>query len=492
MMKKWIIAIAAAVVVAVGGSVTVAVVLNTPENVIARTISNFASDVLEREEIDPIVDTLKGGSVSLDLKSTDDESSYLTGTDISGKLYFSNKALMLSNLNAKIGTVEMAGDAYISADAVYVKESEILDGAYGAKFSELSNELANSIFAYGSGSDYALDEETYDRLISLFDSIKENKNLEKDAKKLLEKVFKDLWKIVVDNAEITSESEDTRISGNKTSVRMIIVYIDANAAENIIVDAYDYLKNSDDIIDFIDKYEDMFLSVLGNYYDENKHDSLSEAYEEFLDDYADAVDSFCDSIDRNFDSITVKMATPKLSAKLLKLEIKVGKETVFTIDCGKDGIKKTDKITVSFSEAEFVYEVKESSKDKFDSVLTIDIDSGKLELSVSIDKKRNTYNVSYTSYDEHYTSYTYISSFTVKGSISTKGDTSTITLDKVVNKTQYDYDADYMDTQNEETLTLDCTIIIDTKDKMPAPITNYNTLSEITENDIKSWVENLH
>ena len=44
------------------------------------------------------------------------------------------------------------------------------------------------------------------------------------------------------------------------------------------------------------------------------------------------------------------------------LEVEVGKDTIFTLDCGKKGAKKSDSISLTTPEIEMTYEV---DKNKF-------------------------------------------------------------------------------------------------------------------------------
>ena len=226
------------------------VVANTTKNVALRSVNGFVEDVTKREELSHIVKTLNGGSVDVSLKSIVENHNGNTkdifkNSSVSGKIYFSDKEIMLSNFNSKINGTKIAGSAYLSKDVCYVDEYHILGGTYGVEFSSLAENLKESIFAPDSGSTYELDEEVFEKILNALENINDNKKIKKDAKKLLKTVTNDIVDIIFDNAEVKSEKETIRINGKRTSVRQITITIDGDAMQSIIGDVYDYLCESE-------------------------------------------------------------------------------------------------------------------------------------------------------------------------------------------------------------------------------------------------------
>lgn len=483
---------------ALGGGVAGVVVANQPENVAAAAITGIVDDFLARDEIKPIKNTLTGGSVDLSFEGAKDEDGEdLFNGSVSGKLYFDKDAYMLSDLNVSIEDAKIEGDLYVSKDLIYVSEDKILEGTYGVKLSTIAEDLSNSIFAADSDSEYAMDEETYDILISALETLEDTKAIERDATKLAKTLVKDIWKIVVENAEIESESKSVKLNGSKEEVRLISIKVDDEAKANIVQGIYDYLCESDDINKFLEKHGDTFVPLLAETgYNEEEDGTLVEAYEEFLDEYEDDIEKICENMEGT-ETITVNVATPKLTSTLLKLEVKVGKETMFTLDCGKDGLKKTDTVTLEVDGLTVTYKVAENDKDAFKATLEVadtygEDDEVQAVIGININKEKGSYSAYVETYD--YYSYNYEDGMTVyryevKGDYAKKGDTTTMTVEKLVNTTTRTVNGSE-ESKQQSTSTVEAQLIFDTNDKMPKPVKDYETIADIKEEDIERWIEN--
>lgn len=495
-MNKILIVVALLLVITIGGISVGAFVFVTPENIAATAVSNAFGDFFERKEFKPIGETLTNGSINFTLDGIQKDGEELfEGNSVAGKLYFSKDAVMLDEAEIKILDTELSGSAYISEDMFYVEEENILDGAYGVNLKSFADDFADSIFAADSGSKYAIPEEDYEKIEAILESVDEAQErkteMQKDVKKLSKTLVKDIWAIIVDNSEISSEKTDVRIQGTKTEVRQITIKIDDDAMENIVSDVYQYFCDSEDIVNFLDKYEDILNPVYQMIADdEDKY--ISEAYEEMLEDMEESVDDVCDMIGNGgFEDITVKIATPKIFPKLLKMDVSVGKTSVFVLDCGEDGIKNTDTIEVEMAGIKLVYNINEDTDDKFDSSIVLDskYDDDVITLSLVIDKKRDKYTASAEVLNERYDeegTYTYKTKYSIKGDFEEDGKTITMSVDEIVSES-----GDVSETLDKETITVDCEIIIKKKDKMPAPNKDFDTIADITEEDIENWIENL-
>ena len=494
---KLLIIVAIVVVALLGVTVAGVVILNSPSIVIARTAKNTVNGFLNRGEIQPLYSTVNGGSLEFSLgemSETDDdgEKDVFFDGKASGKLYFSKKALMLSDLDAEIDDFKISnGEVYVSRDTIYVSEDEILDGAYGLNIESLLEDLKNSIFAHNSGSDYELDEEIYEQITDVLEKLEENSKLEKDVRKLSKTILKDLAKIVVENSEITSEKTNTRIGGNKEKVRMVTITINEDAAENIIKDVYDYLCESEDIAEFIEKYEDIIISLLGDEYDEDEYDSLKDAYDELLKDAEEYIDDICDELD-DFGTIEVKIATPKAKSKLLKLEISIDDEKILSVDCGTKGIKKTDSISINIAdEIEIAYSIKENNKKAVTAVIKLEIDDSTCEISYKINREKETYTIEYKETYETYSGAKKTDSYVIKGDFINNRNSITMSVDTITNKYTTDFDDDSKDTESKYVITLDASLTIKTSDRMPKVKKDFNTISDITDKDIEKWLEKI-
>ena len=169
-MKKLLIIIIAAVV-GLGGGATAVAIANTPENAAARTLTSVIEDFIERDEFETIVKAFNGGSLEFSFEGAKEEGEETySGGKLNGKAYFNKKAVMLSGLEYSFENSKVSGDVYISRDTVYVKENEILGDAYGFKMSTLADDLKSSIFAPTSGTELAMDEYTFNTVITMLDA----------------------------------------------------------------------------------------------------------------------------------------------------------------------------------------------------------------------------------------------------------------------------------------------------------------------------------
>lgn len=464
------------------GGVGIAAIANQPEIVAANALKGALTDIFERQELKAINKTLTQGSVTVSVDGVKcGEEDLMDGMKVSGKVYFSEakKAVMIEDLVIKDDEHKIQGTVYVSEDMVYISEEEIVQGAYGAKFNELADDLADSIFAYGSGSEYAIpDKETYETIINVLEGMN-NEKMQKDAEKVLEELEKEAIKAMKKNFEFISENEEVRIDGNREKVRVVSIIIDGEDLSAAIEDYYDFLANDDSMIEFLETYEDEIALITDTLYDgmleEGK--SLAEMYEDALDEFGDNLDDICDDIEESMDDeeLIVKVITPRNSHNLVKLEVEAAGEEIFALEIGMDGVKKTDKITVTVAKEKYVYEVEENSRKEY--VGTFKADGTTVEFKVNRENSNYTLKVQ----EEGETM------FTAKGDFISKGNTTKITVDRVTIK-EYDYWS-----ERYEEVKYDCKISVemDQNDKIPAVPKKYNTIADITEKDIEKWIERV-
>ena len=504
----------------VGGIVgVIAYYLNQPEIVAAHSLSNFTDDLLARNEIKPIYDTLNGGSVDFnvtDIKYSDsDEYNETFDMSVKGKFYFAEDAMMLKNFYLYSDNQSINGELYISDTEMYIKETEILKDAYGIRLSTLAEDLSESIFAANSNSDYALDKDTYETLLNVCKMLKNSDELKDDAEELYDDISKDIWEIVIESAEVTSANADVRLNGELKNKRVISIKIDEEALDAIIWNTYFYLRDSQDIMEFLDDHEDSFEPILEEITDSG-YNSISEAYQKIMCEAEDDVKELRHELRASdFDSVELKLTTPKLTSKLLKLEVKYNNELMLSLDCGEKGIKKTDTVTLLIPYTlKVTYRVTEPSKNKVNAEFVIDnFDKNTDDFKIFVNINNNTgkyeagyvytYNgESYIDYDYTTGDYTYLDyschvAMNISGKINTVKDTTTITVDKFTlsEKTDYEYDyyndyTSYTDYEYSYSVSLRSQFVIDTKDEMPDPI-SYKTIDQIRDRDLDNIIERL-
>ena len=453
----------------VGGGAVGVGVMNSPKIVMANAITGVVEDVVERDEIKPIYNMLKKGSLEASISSwQEDGYNYLEGQSYSGKIYFSKDALMLENVSVKIDNFQVNGSAYISSDLFYVEEDKILGDAYGVKMDEIAKDLDDSIFAYDSSSKYSLknvmDEDTYEQLLESFEGSKNSKKMSKDAQKIAKRYSKKIAKIVGKHAEFDSQGKAEKLNSGKKNVRQVTMKIDGDAMAAIVEDVYTFLMEDNEIVEYLQKYEEEFAAlnnVIGYEYD-----SVAEWYEETLEGFEDYIDGFCEECEKYFEPLEVSVFTPKMSSKLLKLEVEYDKDSVFMLDVGEKGIKKSDKITVEAVGTEIEYEIKTNTKESYKSKLSVDGDE---VMSVNLNRSSGKYKATFGMME-------------ASGKLEKSGNTITFELDEVA----VSYGGAKM-----YSMTSDLSIVMQEKDKMPSAPKDYKTIAEIREKDIDKWIENV-
>ena len=198
MKMKWI-AIVIAIAIVIGGGVAAGIIIynNMPENVLMNSVAGVISGFSERDEIKPLYNMLSGGSLEIETEEMARENKLpITAHVVSGKFYFSDDLeYMVKDLEYKnrIKGGEFSGDIYLSDDFYYMRENGYLKSAYGVNLNRLDRELPNSIFAYGSGSKYAIDDkEEYERLLEYY-SVNRNEDMLRELEKITEKYVKMAW-----------------------------------------------------------------------------------------------------------------------------------------------------------------------------------------------------------------------------------------------------------------------------------------------------------
>ncbi len=495
MKKKLIIIIAASLLaVVLATSVTSVALANTPQSIAARAVSNTSDDLLARPEFEPLVQLFTGGSLQFSLNSVKDEDGYdyFRSNYVTGKAYLSTDAAYLTDVDVRLGEVNLEGSAYISDDFVYVSENEILRDSFGVKYSQLASEFSQSIFAPNSGSKYALSDKDYTLLLNEIQAANSYKTVKKEFSKLSPKIAKNLYKIVVDAATISKTNESIWLSGETTPVRLITFTIDGNAMTKIVSQWNHYLRNSEDIIEFLRNNESAIKSAMGL----DKSISLVKEYRLALEEIKEVFDEIAEILLAEVETIKIKVATPKTSKNLLKLTVQIGGIFIFEMDCGKDGYLYSDKIDIKCGESQIIYHLNANDKKNFEATLLINLPSDSLELEWKVDKQTNQFEARLTYAFEYYINGYYNTTIKVytervaSGSILHKHGKTTLNVDSF-GLTEYQTKNGTLSSKSTTDFDVDAVVVIDTNDKMPSVPRKYKKLSTLTERDFENLLDGL-
>lgn len=389
---KALIIIALAVVFVVGAvGVGVGVYMNRPETVMQTSVQSLFEDVMAREELEAVSEILQSGSLEVIMSLSGD------GNEVSleYKEYFGlkNYETYIEKLNLSANDFSVDGSAYIGEDYMYVSVPSLYNSPVGISRGKTEKEFASSLFAFESGSDYELDEEMSDSikiLCRIYDDAKD-KEAVKDIEELLKSYVELLMNSISEHADIEKENGSVKIHGDSVNARIVTVEIDAECIYNVMSDLYDELKEDNRIPKLIKKYgklaekyvegtvlEGELQTNLGEDEDDDIVDVLLEAYDDMLDDIDNALDDMEKAIDDADDvKIEIEMATKKASSDLMALTV-TAKESgekmeIADIQFGKDGVKKTDKITVEIMQEMTVeFAVKQDDKDGYKAEFTVE------------------------------------------------------------------------------------------------------------------------
>ncbi len=456
--SKLAIACFALVLILGGVGIGTAVYLNQPDVVAPRAVANVFSEIMEREEIEPLVDLFRGGSVEFSAKDFKRENGEKIESmlPISGKLYLSNDALMLENFNATVLDKKLAADLYFSNELFYIKEQNALGGAYGAEISELLEEFDNSIFAYGSGSDYALSKRETNELRAYLECLQEENNadLQEDIEELFKKYYKEFWSVLAEEAELESKTDTVRIGGERDEYRVITFEMDSDAITAIVNRLLEYFYNDSEIEDFIEKYEatldGMLLAADG------KYSSIFELYEELCEELED--------LDYEYDDedITLKLVTHKHSATLLQISLESdGQETGIRFD--SEGAEASQTMTFFIDDWEIEYRIEKKN--------------GNTTISL-VEKESNAdYDIFVLKFkDNGKFTFTFDDDFVIQGTWEKDRKSTTLTIDKF-SETSY--------TGRTSVYTMDITFVIRQSDRMPSAPKEYQSISSFDEENIE-------
>lgn len=490
-MKKLIISIICGLTCVAGG-VTAGVAVNSPEYVLSNAITGAIEDLFERDDLSNIIEILEQGSVALEYKEED----YISfggkvyfGLEKS-KLYIENANLTLNNFYEDGSNYSLSANMYLSEDMMYIENDKYLDGAYGIKFKKLAEQFTDSIFY--EDSEFSIPKESRDMIENLLEYYEnEYQDLQKDSEKLVKKYLKQAGKAIKKHGEFDSKTKNVSLNDDRSKKRVVTLKLDEDAIASIVEDLIEYIIDDKNFEKFIETHVSNLSEVMGDYISTEKMDA-SDIYDQIINALEELEDE-ADSIrDLDFE-VTIKVVTPKLSTKLLKLEIENAAGSSFEIDFGSKGVKKSECIEVSVDNDKIAsYEIKEDSKEKFQAEVALyGTYNNKTEKEFSVEytlnKSGNKFSINVVDGEFEVLS--------IKGKAEIDGKATTFKVKEcVVNEAReyYNYDLGtwVTDVESYDYLeNIDLTITVSTKDKMPKPNKDFNNILEITEAKIRKIIE---
>ena len=479
-MTKTIAIILAAVLV-VGGGVTAGVVVgnnNLPENVVKDALLGLA-DFTERAELKPIYEVLTNGSIEMSQSyiRQNDKTEMWTNT---AKVYFADDGVVLQNINFAQTGFELQGEVWLTEDFVCINAENLLDSAYAIEMGNLAKQFEKSIFAYGSNSEYAIqDQRLYADILSLLDHLDKlnARKMQKELTKIGQSYLKELWDIACKQVDFIEGTKAMEIDGKKVDVRNINIVVDADDVCEIWEATLEFLQEDEQVTKFLDKNEDL-LNIANNPIfgaGQTTNQTLSDTYREMLKQLKKEFYTTAAEIQESWgdNQLVIDVATPKHKAELIKLNINYANEDVYTLDFAGKTIKDTNKITLIEQGVKQVYQT--LNGDQFFRI-TYTIDDVEV-FKFQLDKETSNYELYY---DATINDAVSPISYRIEGKVIDGADLK-ITINKV---TQIE-DNIWWENPMETSYLMDLAFVLKNKDKLPAKPQDYKTLETLTEEDLE-------
>lgn len=458
-----IIIVVAVLVTAVGGAATAGIIIynNQPENVALRAIGGAVTGFLEREEFEFFNQVSKSGSVEFEVGDIYYEGENILNLSAEGKLYLSEQGFMAEGLDLRLANGErIAGDIYATPDFLYVSERYILDGSYAINTKTALDEFSNSIFVYGSGSQYAISEEKYSNAVkTAFGEDESYEDRIDGMSEILTKHLKEFWKLFCEQADFTSEIKTVEIGDTNEERRVISISMKGYEVAYAIEDYTAFLMSDGDIFEHLENHKGHYTLSFYSSLGEDK--DIKTGYINYLAELERDLEKVRHEIEE-YDHIEIELVTPKRSADLLRFEIEVDEER-FVLDFGPDGAKKSKKITAETSDGELEMVLENSD---YEYYLNISSDGEDL-VTLEVDKEYETFCAG-------------IPGNMIDGSYKRKDRELDIEITSWTMKPEG---------SAMVSVDTDVSFVLKAQDKMPKAPDDFENISAITDSDVKRWIE---
>lgn len=388
-MKKRRLLIALILLAVLG--VGLLIYLNTPRIVARNALAGVADDLLDRSELKPLVKMSKKGSLSVSA-DIDTNAMYppVNGElyigeeldlSLDGKLYFGKGTLFLKNACLGLNGFQTEADLYVGKKYAYL-DSDLTGGAVGMIKGEMTEALKSSELAR------EMPVELYRELLPMmkeYDGISEEK---KSDSSLLLEYLAELVLCVEKNADYKSETREVLLQGERVKCRVVTATLDADGVRAVLHRLSEMLSD-EAFCEVIDQYGSLLndlLVGLGILSEDTWLKSPSGALRQWLQAETESWESATDA------TRVVEIVTPRLSSKLLSLRFLDGDNALFSLDFGKEGAKKTDRITVSVGSVSYTYSISPHADGIRCASLYRELDRGVYPLfSLSIDEQNDSF-----------------------------------------------------------------------------------------------------
>ena len=347
---------------------------NTPEAAFRNSLASFATDLVAREELKPLVNMVQGGSLEIKFDMDFEKAAASVGEKSSGnvsaggKFYFGEKSIFLKNLYADVNLPEdeiefdVSGDLYVSPDYIYVANESILGGTVAIIRGEMEKAFKESVFI----SEKVFDDETVQiisQLLKVYDGEQINEAAD-EVSALIERYADILMDTLEKNVKFEDETKAVTVGGESVESRVITLTIDEKSVVGILNDLYATVKDDAALRALIVKYGDELKDYIGG-----TGEDLAKAYDQMLAELGSQLETLEEDISQGAIIVEVATATDASTLRKLTLLVRDGDEsaetvTFMTLDAGKEGAAKSNCISLDIMEGETVITYKVTQNDE--------------------------------------------------------------------------------------------------------------------------------
>lgn len=478
--KIWIAGCAALLVVALVLTAVLLAAGNSPLDRVTKAFERTLSDMEGSETAGLLQGTLTGGSIEAylpgsfvnELLGSYEQASGNAGFKLYGDL---GKNSAVLQVYAPAGEEEITASVYANSDAVALELPQVLDEVYGVDLKNFKETLKTSVFAPDSGSSLALDEETYALLEGQIDGAqaKKTKEVNDHAALALKKLYKQLQKSAKKYAEIIETNETIAFMESSVKTTRVRVRIDGEAMANILRDTLTWVKEDASFKKTVTEVCELYAQALIDAYGLNAADA-QDLVDQFYDAVYEGIDA-CGGIEQQMDGETLKLDfyMTKSANRLVQMEIEVSGAFKCVLTYGPDPSAPA-LIRVRYDDGWDTYDVSYSveTNDKREYAAKFSFASdGVTQGSANInwDKREDDLRIKLNDDVSE-------ESILIKGSLRADKNEAELHIRSI--------------TFEDEIIKPELTVIVKTKDKMPA-MPEYTDVLALSEQELQSLFSSL-
>lgn len=386
------------------------------EEAFAKTAMNVAASGVPAR----MSDITTSGSAELIVRSDEIDADVTAAFDV------------LSKTAALTGEIDVAGfnifegGLYVNDTAAAVQYDSLLGKPYGLDYTKLAECLPKSIFSPTSGSKYALPEDYFEELMTIIKSQDDSKKLSEDASVYFAKYARLIYDSMFKEGKTETAADAVSVGSKQITTSKITLTLDGPAMGKVFETVAKEMKADDSLKQLL---KDLFTAQ------QMDKSSGFQSAEEFISETWDALENYEETVQELQDSdavLTLTFHIGKSSGTIVALmeDFQVESEHMTaTLILGENPVTSPEVSLTGEYNSEvvtFSRKILEDSSKAYSVQFSLDAAGESAQLTFDWDKAAGKYTLTADVPDTP--------SVTVKGNLTKDGDTTTMTVDKVMNQ----------------------------------------------------------